>query len=279
MVLASLLLTSAPSPLQLIDQHYYAIASKATILTPDKLAVPMDKFEAAFGEPWAKVLEEGRAKNAMDACTHFGLDASGLEKAFRETEKITGKVHKLGGGFYCGLMDNVEGKPPIYVFNAFFMAMRSKFIGDAKIHYFSVEWDAEKLSWADFRGKLLGPTDPAAAPADSIRGGLLVGWEGLGLSSAPSKGDNGVHASASPLEGLSEKANWLEEAISASAFAAALIAGGVSEATLKAWSVDPRVPLPDGGEGSVFDALEDLDAPACYEACIALNAAANGGSM
>ena len=34
---------------KLIDQHYYAIASKATILKPAELNVPEDKFKAQFG--------------------------------------------------------------------------------------------------------------------------------------------------------------------------------------------------------------------------------------
>ena len=34
---------------RLIDQHYYAIASKATLLKPSELPVPEDKFEAFFG--------------------------------------------------------------------------------------------------------------------------------------------------------------------------------------------------------------------------------------
>ena len=33
---------------KLIDTHYYAIASKATILKPAELNVPTDKFEAQF---------------------------------------------------------------------------------------------------------------------------------------------------------------------------------------------------------------------------------------
>ena len=41
---------------KLIDQHYYAIASKATILKPEQLNVPEDKFQAQFGlsgrMPW-----------------------------------------------------------------------------------------------------------------------------------------------------------------------------------------------------------------------------------
>jgi len=33
--------------------------------------------------------------------------------------------------------------------------------------------------------------------------------------------------------------------------------------TIKAWSVDPQVPLPGGSKGSIFDALEDLDVQDC----------------
>lgn len=35
---------------QLIDKHYYAIASKATLLKPDQLNVPEAQFEKQFGE-------------------------------------------------------------------------------------------------------------------------------------------------------------------------------------------------------------------------------------
>ena len=40
---------------QLIDNHYYAIASKATILKPAALPVPADEFEAFFGTSWQSV--------------------------------------------------------------------------------------------------------------------------------------------------------------------------------------------------------------------------------
>ena len=45
---------------KLIDQHYYAIASKATLLKPDQLNVHEDKFEAKFGLPWKQALKEGK---------------------------------------------------------------------------------------------------------------------------------------------------------------------------------------------------------------------------
>merc|ERR1719384_1498369 len=64
---------------KLIDQHYYAIASKATILSADKIPVPEDKFKAEFGKDWQQVLKDGKAVNAMEACDRFGIDATQLD--------------------------------------------------------------------------------------------------------------------------------------------------------------------------------------------------------
>ena len=150
----------AAYPLQLIDQHYYAIASKATLLKPKDMPVPADKFEKAFGLPWAQALAEGRVFNALDACEALGVDAAGLDALW-----ATAKKTKFGGGFYCGLV-SVPGKAPIYVMNGFFMEMRSKFVTPGtSIHYYVVDFDPATLPWADFRAKVLGPTDPKDAPA------------------------------------------------------------------------------------------------------------------
>lgn len=250
---------------KLIDQHYYAIASKATILTPKDIPVPPEKFESAFGEKWETVLAEERAFNAMEACAKLECTADELDEAWGSA-----KVTKFGGGFYCGLV-TYKDKDPIYVFNAFFMSMRSKFVGDASIHCYEVEWDASQLSWESFRGELLGPTDPAEGPEGSIRKAILDRYEEFGLADKPNKGDNGVHASASPFEGLAEKSNWLNKNIEEDAFGKALIDAGVSKDVIVEWSVDPRVELPEGGKGSVFDALEDMNAEACLAKLVELN--------
>lgn len=247
---------------KLIDQHYYAIASKATITTAAALPVPADKFESFFGEPWETVKAESRCFNALEMCAHLGIDAVELNKRWKgaEAEK---KLVKFGGGFYCAAL-STPGEPTIYVFNAFFMSMRGKFTAPtAAITYFVVEFDPAKLAWADFRGGVLGPTDPAKAPGDSLRGMMATQWESLGLAAAPNTTDNGVHASASPFEGLAERMNWLEATIAEDPFGKRLLDAGVPEATIKEWSVDPRVPMPGGGVGSLFDALEDLDLEDC----------------
>jgi len=246
---------------KLVDQHYYAIASKATITPPAELAVPDDKFKEFFGESWSDVLSQGRALTAIDAGKELGLNGSEMDEAWGKA-KDAGKIIKLGGGFYAGQLP--KGDSSIYTFNAFYMSMRDRFTQPGgSIHYFAVEWDASTLAWGDFRGKLLGPTDPAAAPADSIRGLIYSDWKNLGLSGEPNTGDNGVHASASPFEGLAEKMNWLQVKPSEDAFGAAIIGDGLDEATLKEWILDPVVKYSADSKGSLFDALEDSDVDAC----------------
>ena len=226
---------------RLIDRHYYAIASKATILKPKELKVPADKFEAEFGLSWEAALFQGNVYNAMDACEMLGIGAAEMEARWRAAEKA-GHVVKFGGGFYCGLLEAGPGKPPVYVFNGFFMAMRAKYTSPgAAIHHFTVEWDEGDLSWSDlffpyfriqnidyqfmnaylytypvpckicrsdFRGQFIGATDPSDAPDVSMRGQIRDRWRELGLSAPPDTGDNGVHASASPFEALAERVNW-----------------------------------------------------------------------
>ena len=165
----------------LIDQHYYAIASKATLVKPDKMPVDPKKFEAHFKVKWEEALKSGCVYNALDACTYLGLDANGLDAAWGKAKKAD-KLVKLGGGFYCGLIDTVTGKKPIYVFNGFFMSMRSKFVlPGTSIHYYVVNWSSKDLKWADFRGKVLGPTDPAEAPVGSLRASIYADWKNLGI--------------------------------------------------------------------------------------------------
>jgi hypothetical protein len=88
----------------LIDQHYYSIASKATILSADKIPVPPQKFLEAFGESWEQVLKEKRACNAVEACKRFDCSPAELNEVWQKIELV-----KFGGGFYCGQYCRVAG--------------------------------------------------------------------------------------------------------------------------------------------------------------------------
>lgn len=202
----------------------------------------------------------------MEACQRFGCTPSQLNEAWNKVTAV-----KFGGGFYCAKV-SVNQKPELYVFNAFFMAMRSKFVGDDKeIRCYVVEWDPEELSWASFRQKVLGPTDPTEAPPQSIRRMILDQYKSLGLSSEPNKSDNGVHASASAFEGLAEKMNWLNLDPEYDSFGKLLLDSGLSKSRILEWAKDPQVRTSESNFGSIFDELEELDAIDCVRKLIALN--------
>lgn len=246
---------------QYIDNHYYAIASKATILQPSELNIPKEKFKATFGVEWDECMAKGIVFNAKGACEELGVDGEGLDKIWAVAKKEK-KLVKFGGGFYCAKLE-VSGKT-IYAFNGFFMSMRGKYVAPGtSVHYFVVEFNPKELSWEDFRGSVLGPTDPADAPADSLRGMFLANWEQYGLKSVPNVGDNAVHASASPFEALAERMNWLQMDAKEDAFGAKVLEV-IGEKKLKEWSVDPQVtygPVPI--TKSAFDTLEDTNSDYC----------------
>jgi hypothetical protein len=59
--------------------------------------------------------------------------------------------------------------------------------------------------------------------------------------------------------------NWLKVPLEKDEFGAQLLKAGVPASTIKAWSVDPQVK----GK-SIFDQLEDLDAPSCVQKAVEL---------
>jgi len=245
---------------QLIDHHYYSIASKATLMEPKDLAVPTETFQNHFGVEWQEVLQGGRAMNAMQACWKLGCTADEMDRKWA-TARDNGKVVRFGGGFYCG---EIEGN---YVFNGFFMSMRAKYTGEAKTHYYVVQFDSEELSWTDFTNKVLGATDPSKAHVNSIRGFVHARWQQLGLGRECDMGDNVLHGSASPFEALAEITNWLECDISSQPFGRLLRGAGVSAKTIEDWRCDPQVVFPEKPPGtfSLFDLVEDSDTEACLD--------------
>jgi hypothetical protein len=86
----------------------------------------------------------------------------------------------------------------------------------------------------------------------------------MGLSAQPDTGDNGIHASASPFEGLAERLNWCGAQLETDTFGKKLLAAGVPTETIMAYTQDPQVSF-DGEMTSLFDLLEDTDADECCE--------------
>lgn len=240
----------------LIDNHYGAIAAKAVKLDPSELNVPAKgkaAFKKAFGLSWDDAVAKGYVMNAAQAAKKLGASAEEMDARWSKLSR--GKtLLKFGGGFYCGkLGDN------LFVMNGFYMNMRAVYTTPpAKLHWYTVQWPTGLLSWADFREKVLGATDPSTAAEGSLRRTILDNYTELGLEGKPDTGSNGMHASASPFEALAERMNWTGVEVTEDPYGRALIAAGVSEATIKEWTQDPQVTF-NGEKGSLFDLLEDLD--------------------
>jgi nucleoside diphosphate kinase len=201
--------------------------------------------------------------NAIDACAKLGIDAHEMARRW-SASKDANTLLKFGGGFYCGKIDATVTAIPaaptgLFVINGFYMSMRDCYTqAGARIHYFDVDWDAEKLSWSDFRAKVLGATDPDAAAPTSLRGLIKAQREEFGLPGPCTVRDNGVHASASPFEAMAERVNWLQVKLEEDALSQALVELGVSVDTQLEWVNDPQVDF-DEKKVSLFDTLEDLD--------------------
>jgi len=245
----------------LIDTHYGAIASRAMKQKPSELAVQkkaQDEFQAAFGLSWDDALQKGMVYNLADGAAKLGVTMDDLGRKYDKLKKGTDLL-KFGGGFYCGKVDG------IYVINGFYAKMRSQFTVPGEcIYFYEVQWDPNRLCWGDFRGQVLGGTDPKTADPASLRHGIFKAWTDLGLKSEPTTGENGLHASASPFEALAERTNWLRMSPEKDFYGKAMLALGIPMSTILSWSQDPAVMF-QGKKQSLFDLLEDLNSRECLK--------------
>lgn len=252
----------------LVAKHYYAIASKAgyvpSFQSPQMLNVPKDKFKAKFGVDYDATVAAGKVMSGKDACVYLGVSKADLD-TINYKEKKAGNLIKFGGGFYCGRLAGKADGEFIYVFNAFCGNMLDAYVASDSngVTCFKIQWDEATLSWEDFRGKKLGPTDPKNAPADSLRGLVFAKWAELGLAKEPDVGLNGIHGSASPFEAMAECENWFGETLTDMPFYKALLGSGVSKKQIDEWKFEAQVTLESGKKGSSFDAVEDTNASDC----------------
>jgi len=89
---------------KLIDNHYYAIACKASLTKPADLNPPANKiaeFENKFGISWQQALQKGIVYNAVDGCKKLGIDGAQMDRTWAAAKK-EGNLLKFGGGFYAG---------------------------------------------------------------------------------------------------------------------------------------------------------------------------------
>jgi nucleoside diphosphate kinase len=240
----------------IVDRHYFAIAESA-VNTPISSLSPSDeaksRFREAFGEAWDTALKQERLLNAAEMLKRLeGADAAELNELW-----VDGKQTKLAPGLYAGRLAGHD----LYVINGFYPAMRERFTAPGlTIRWYDASFDPAELSWKDFRGKVIGATDPSKAVEGSLRNVLLNRYSELGLEEEPTVTNNGIHASAGPIEGMRERMVWIGADPYQTKLAKALQEAGFSRDTIDGWLENTHAELQDGKREPVFDLTEDMDA-------------------
>jgi len=240
----------------IVDRHYFAIA-QAAVDTPLSKLNPSEeaktRFHNSFHEDWDRAAEEGRLLNAAEMLDRL----DGVTPAELNDLWVGGEQTKLGPGLYAG---KLAGKD-LFVINGFYPAMRERFTAPGlTIQWYDTVFDPEKLSWSDFRGKVIGATDPSKAAEGSLRNVLLTRYSELGLEDEPTVTNNGIHASAGPIEGMRERMVWIGADPYGTELAKALRDAGFSRETIDSWLENAEAELKDGTRDPVFDLTEDMDA-------------------
>lgn len=218
----------------LFAQQYFQILGGAEA-DPASLEIPRAKqelFQQRHGISWADAVAKGDVVSAAGALQKLGLTSAELfqqeavaEKPLRLTSTIM--VVRLGS---------------VFVVNGFALHWRDTFFeGADSLMWLMVEFDPATLSWEKFRSDILGTTDPAEAPKESIRGQLYEHWQALGMKERPTKLYNGVHASAGPLEALHERITWTSIKLEDDPFGRLLLSSGIPKATVNAWIENPSL--------------------------------------
>lgn len=180
------------------DRQHGAVARYA--LAQDASALPLGgagaAFEAAFGEPLAKVLAAGALLPAEAARAKLGLSPDDLLREWAEHGAA-----RLAPGLYVAHLEH-EG---LYVANGFYPAMRAPFADPEGpgVTTFELSFDRP---WRDFNEVVVGDESPAGALEESIRGFLHDRRDALGLRI--DRYDNILHASPSPLEAVLDRRAW-----------------------------------------------------------------------
>eukprot|EP00388_Colpodella_angusta_P039746 GDKK01048253.1.p1 GENE.GDKK01048253.1~~GDKK01048253.1.p1 ORF type:complete len:962 (+),score=100.01 GDKK01048253.1:1-2886(+) len=247
---------------RVIDQHYGIVSTYAT-LKPVHHIVLSDEVKELFKgltdgkEDWEQAVAVGHVQNAADAMKELGdLTPAMLARRWDDAPR---KV-KLAPGMYVGYLPNDD----IFVVNGFYPRIREKYTtSGSSIYYYVVEWPEEVLSWKEFRAGTIGPTDPSKAPEDSIRGAIYKNWRHLGLEKQSNMADNGVHASAGPVEGLVERCVWLRLLPQIDPFGQMVVGKrSVPVEFFHKWTRNEQVTVSPSLSGQAFDLTEDLQSSA-----------------
>lgn len=231
----------------LIDRHY-SVNARPAITAPADLSMPEEakqKFFDLFGVEWDEQLRLGKIISGCAALQKLNISPLDLNEAW-----VKQSHPKIDSGVYVSKFITNSGS--FFVLNGFYPAIQEKFTTpDAHLICFRV--DLNGLDWEKFRA-LIGPTNPAEASLNTIRGGLYGKQKDFGIHMDGQ--DNGLHGSASPLEALFEKSIWLNFSFQQEELGNMLLRYGLTVRDIQQWQDNPEV-VYNGEKKKVFDLVEN----------------------
>jgi len=251
---------------RVVERHFHSLSKKALRTSPERLrvsAAAQDLFEERFGLTWQQALDEQRVVNITTALQKLPCTPEELNAEWEKLELGKDKL-KFGGGFYCGkVWDH-------FIVNGFYQELHNNYVKSGKeVKWFVVKWKPENLSWRKFRQDIIGEVDPAMAKPGSIRRDFYDNWQELGLASQPDTGSNVIHGSASPVEAMWERLNWMgpSHKLEDDPMAQSLCRhSGKTMEELQRWCYDPVVSISNDAERqSLYDYFENFDTQDCLE--------------
>lgn len=253
---------------RLVDLQFRTLSRHAMEVSGANVRISSSAFEHAFGEELQLVKREKRIFNAREALSALACDPLGLEQAWREAEEDSskGKIRCFGDDLFCGNL-YLNGQN-VYVINGFYMATRNEYVkAETSIHAYVIQWSPEFLSWKDFMSKVIGAEDPTRAEFGSLRQIIHSKYKELHLDSVPTEIHNVIHASASPLEGLSERMNWCSKKVHQDEYGRILLGRGIPESHINNWISGIEVADAEntGKITSIFNIVKYTDAKECAE--------------
>mmetsp|Transcript_6424 Transcript_6424/g.7799 ORF Transcript_6424/g.7799 Transcript_6424/m.7799 type:complete len:269 (+) Transcript_6424:82-888(+) len=165
----------------MIDKHYGTIAANAYEIKPAQLIPTLrdsikENFSEKFGQSISEVEANGGLVNLGDYLANN--EDEGVESVFEQWQKNNDTLFKLAPGTYCAKMDN-----GMLVVNGFYGQLRQKYIAPGvELVVYKVQFDGEKVPWEEFRGSVIGATNPEKAVKGSLRQKFLESYEELGVS-------------------------------------------------------------------------------------------------
>lgn len=254
----------------IVNEHYGVIGNLAATgmkaLTPELQQKVRDTFPDVAAENIQGSIE------FLNKHPNITADQLGAEWEARNTTH----TKKLAPGTHTQQM-TWEGKEYV-LFVGFFPLMAAHFTATGR-SIIAMPFRS-KTAWEVLRNTMIGDTDPINAAAGSYRGELLKNKDAMGMP-VVNKGQNGIHMSAGPLEGMIELIRFTSnrqagETLDATTtnFGAAFLAAGNSKADLQTIAGNPLLNV-NGKTISAFDATEHVDlAPAIATLQTALKQAA-----